>query len=52
MRYKDAYKEITQVNERPADLLSHSGDGIDDDLSGNDENRMDDPSTCRSNSEL
>ena len=39
-----AYPEVQKVDECPTDFLAHAGDSVDDYLTGEDEDRMDQPS--------
>lgn len=39
----EAYDEIEEVDDCPANLLGHAGDGVDDDLAGDDEDDVDEP---------
>jgi hypothetical protein len=40
---RDTHDEIEEVDDCPANLLGHAGDGVDDDLARDDEDDVDEP---------
>ena len=39
------HPEVEKIDEGPANLLAHARNSVDDDLPGEDENRVDEPCT-------